>query len=144
MSLRGNGRRSTCLGGPKFTTDNVGQRTQTMEEQKQQEKPKEPTLAELAERIAKLEAYIATQSVPTFSDIYEFLAATLKKAQRYEAEASAKATAAHEAQIAYLREAHQQFVDNFRVLAQNLEDQVREIRKKFDERIQQEIVRVTS
>jgi hypothetical protein len=43
-----------------------------------------------------------------------------------------------------LREAHQQFVENFRVLAQNLEDQVREIRKKFDERIQQEIVKVTS
>jgi hypothetical protein len=30
------------------------------------------------------------------------------------------------------------------VLAQNLEDQVREIRKKFDEPIQQEIVKVTS
>jgi hypothetical protein len=30
------------------------------------------------------------------------------------------------------------------VLAQNLEGQVREIRKKFDERIQQEIVKVTS
>jgi hypothetical protein len=43
-----------------------------------------------------------------------------------------------------LREAHQQFVENFRVLAQNLEDQVREIRKNFDERIQQEIVKVTS
>jgi len=56
----------------------------------------------------------------------------------------ARATAAHEAQIAYLREAHQQFVENFRVLAQNLGDQVREIRKKFDERIQPEIVKVTS
>jgi hypothetical protein len=43
-----------------------------------------------------------------------------------------------------LREAHQQFVENFRVLAQNLEDQVSEIRKRFDERIQQEIAKVTS
>ena len=110
-----------------------------MEEQKQQEQPKEPTLAELAERIKKLEEYVATQSVPTFSDIYHFLAASLKKAQGYEAEATARATAAHEAQIVYLRESHQQFVENFRVLAQNLEDQVRETRKKFDERIQQEI-----
>jgi hypothetical protein len=42
------------------------------------------------------------------------------------------------------REAHQQFIENFRVLAQNLEDQVREIRKRFDERIQQVIVKVTS
>jgi len=58
--------------------------------------------------------------------------------------ATARATAAHEAQIAYLREAHQQFIENFRVLAQNLEDQVREIRKEFDDRIQQRIVKVTS
>ena len=42
------------------------------------------------------------------------------------------------------REAHQQFIENFRVLAQNLEDQVREIRKEFDDRIQQRIVKVTS
>ena len=115
-----------------------------MEEQQQQEQPKESTLAELAERIKKLEEYVATQSVPTFSDIYHFLAASLKKAQAHQAETTVRATAAHEAQIAYLREAHQRFIENFRVLAQNLEDQVQEIRKKFDERIQQEIVKVTS
>src|SRR5262249_26195016 len=92
----------------------------------------------------KLEEYVATQSVPTFSDIYHFLAASLKKAQAYETEATATATAPHEAQIAYLREVHQRFIENFRVLAQNLEDRVREMRKKFDERIQQEIVKVTS
>ena len=124
-----------------------------MEQQQQQEQPKESTITELVERINKLEEYVSTQSVPTFSDIYHFLAASLRKVQAYETEATTKkalfdavagATAAHEAQIAYLREAHQRFIENFRVLAQNLEDQVREIRKKFDERIQQEIVKVTS
>jgi hypothetical protein len=57
-----------------------------MEEQQQQEQPKEPTLAELAERIKKLEEYVATQAVPTFDDIYKMFAAVLKKAQAFEVE----------------------------------------------------------
>ena len=58
----------------------------TMEEQQQQEQPKESTLAELVERIKKLEGYVARQAVPTFDDIYKMFAAALKKAQAFEVE----------------------------------------------------------
>ena len=57
-----------------------------MEEQQQQEQPKESTLAELVERIKKLEGYVARQAVPTFDDIYKMFAAALKKAQAFEVE----------------------------------------------------------
>ena len=85
-----------------------------MEEQQQQEQPKEPTLAELGERIAKLEEYITTRSVPTFTDIYRMLATILQKARAFEAEVIEKATKVNTENTAYLREVNDKIIDRFR------------------------------
>src|SRR5215467_9946172 len=143
MSLRGNGRRSTCLGDPKFTTDNLGLRTRTMNEQ-QQEQPKEPTLAELAGRVARVEEYIKTQSSPTFDDIYRMLAAILQRALAFETEAINKSTQVHAEHNAYHQEVKNMLIDRFRAMEAKIDQDIEDIRRRFNERVGQEIVRVTS
>jgi hypothetical protein len=105
-----------------------------MEEQQQQEQPKEPTLAELAERIKKLEDYVATQAV----------AAVLKKAQAFEVETIKNASGLHAEHNRYLRETRDRLIENFRSLETKIDQDLQDIRRRFNERIGQEIVKVTS
>jgi hypothetical protein len=113
-----------------------------MEEQQQQEQPKE-RLAELAERIKKLEDYVATQAVPTFDDIYKMFAAVLKKAQAFEVETIKNASGLHAEHNTYLRETRDRLIENFRSLETKIDQDLQDIRRRFNERIQQEIVKVT-
>jgi hypothetical protein len=115
-----------------------------MEEQQQQEQPKESTLAELAERIKKLEEYVATQAVPTFDDIYKMFAAVLKKAQAFEVETIKNASGLHAEHNTYLRETRDRLIENFRSLETKIDQDLQDIRRRFNERIGQEIVKVTS
>ena len=115
-----------------------------MEEQQQQEQPKEPTLAELAARVARVEEYIKTQSSPTFDDIYRMLAAILQRAQAFETEVINKSTQVHADHNAYLQEVNNKLIDRFRAMEAKIDQDIEDIRRRFNERVGQEIARVTS
>jgi len=115
-----------------------------MEEQQQQGQTKEPTLAELAERVARVEEYIKTQSSPTFDDIYRMLATILQKARAFEAEVIEKATKVNNENTAYLKEVNDKIIDRFRGIEAKIDQDIADIRHRFNERVGQEIARVTS
>jgi len=115
-----------------------------MEEQRQQEQPKEPTLAELAQRPARVEEYIRTQSSPTFDDIYRMLAAILQRTQAFETAVINKSTQVHTDHNAYLQEVNNKLTDRFRAMEAKIDQDIADIRHRFNERIGQEIAKVTS
>src|SRR5262245_5203190 len=115
-----------------------------MEEQQQQEQPKEPTLAELAARVARVEEYIKTQSSPTFDDIYRMLATILQRAQAFETEVINRSTQVHADHNAYLQEVNNKLIDRFRAMEAKIDQDIEDIRRRFNERVGQEIARVTS
>ena len=115
-----------------------------MEKQQQQQQLKEPTLAELAERVARVEEYIKTQSSSTFDDIYRMLATILRKARAFEAEVINKSTQVHAEHNAYLQEVNNKLIDRFRAMEAKIDQDIEDIRRRFNERVGQEIARVTS
>jgi hypothetical protein len=109
--------------------------TEPRKNTQQQEQPKEPTLAELAERIEKLEEYVATQAVPTFDDIYKMFATVLSKAQAFESETFKHASELHIEHNKYMQETRDKLVELFRVLATKIDQEIEDIRRRFNERI---------
>src|SRR5262249_22218301 len=71
---------------------------------------------ELAERVARVEEYIKTQSSPTFDDIYRMLATILQRAQAFETEVINKSRQVHADQNAYLQEVNNKLIDRFRAM----------------------------
>ena len=112
--------------------------------EQQQEQPKEPTLAELTERVARVEEYIKTQSSPTFDDIYRMLATILRKAQAFETEVIEKSTKVNNENTAYLKEVNDRIIDRFRGMEAKIDQDIADIRHRFNEHVGQEIARVTS
>jgi len=104
----------------------------------------EPTLAELSDRVKKLEEYVTTQSVPTFDDIYNMLAAVLKKAQAFESETFKHTSELHAELNKYMQETRDKLVELFRALETKIDQGIEDIRRRFNERIGQEIAKVTS
>ena len=73
------------------------------------------------------------------------LAAVLKKAQAFESETFKHTSGLHAEHNTYLRETRDRLIENFRSLETKIDQDLQEIRRRFNERIEQEeIVKVTS
>ena len=104
----------------------------------------DPTLAELSARIARLEEYNTTQSVPTFTDIYEMFATVLKRAQAFQDTTHKHTSELHTEHCKYMQETREKLVELFRALEVKIEQDLADIRRRFNDRVENEVAKVTS
>jgi hypothetical protein len=108
------------------------------------EETKEPTLADLEARIKRLEEYQTTQAVPAFDDVYRMLAAVLQRVQAFQNETYKHVSELNAEHTQYMRETRDKLVDLSRALEVKIEQELAEVRRGFNERVTQEIARVSA
>jgi len=72
------------------------------------------------------------------------LATILQRTQAFETEVINKSTQIHADHKAYLQEVNNKLIDRFRAMEAKIDQDIEDIRRRFNERVGQEIVRVTS